>query len=112
YAVTVSNGYCSASEIIGVVVSSVPVDVLNDITRCEGADVILDAGNAGSTYLWNNGSETRTTTVTSAGTYSVEITNTQNCSATYVAVVQFVAPPVVELGADTVLCTGEPLVLD
>ena len=49
---------------------------------CENNSVILDAGNGFSSYLWNT-TPTQTTqqiTVTSAGTYTVTLTNATNCS--------------------------------
>ena len=49
---------------------------------CENNNVILDAGNGFSSYLWNT-TPTQTTqqiTVTSAGTYTVTLTNATNCS--------------------------------
>lgn len=49
------------------------VDLGNDTTIC-GGSYILDAGNPGSTYLWNNGSTIQTLNVTSPGTYSVQVT--------------------------------------
>ena len=49
---------------------------------CENNSVILDAGNGFSSFLWNT-TPTQTTqqiTVTSAGTYTVTLTNATNCS--------------------------------
>src|SRR5690606_9338348 len=39
-------------------------------------------------------------------------TNAFGCEAVFTAEAAFVAPPTVELGPDTVLCTGQWLVLD
>ncbi|MBL7954080.1 MAG: gliding motility-associated C-terminal domain-containing protein [Flavobacteriales bacterium] len=112
YTVTVSNGACSASDQRVITVQTAPVDVLADVSLCIGESVTLDAGNEGSTYLWNAGWTTRTITVETSGTYTVTITNAIGCSATYSANVHFVAPPQVELGMDTVLCEGEVLLVD
>lgn len=112
YTVTVSNGACSAIDSRNVTVEAVPTDALTDITRCEGESITLDAGNEGSAFVWSTGEVTRSITVQSDDLYSVTIINQAGCSATYDAVVQFVAPPAVELGADTTLCDGRILHLD
>ncbi|UGS20468.1 choice-of-anchor L domain-containing protein [Flavobacterium cyclinae] len=49
---------------------------------CENNSLILDAGNGFSSYLWNTtpAQTTQQITVTSAGTYTVTLTNATNCS--------------------------------
>lgn len=49
---------------------------------CENNSIILDAGNGFSSYLWNTtpAQTTQQITVTSAGTYTVTLTNATNCS--------------------------------
>lgn len=112
FSVTVSNSACTATDAIVVGIRSAPADVLQDATRCAGETVVLDAGNPGSSYSWNTGASTSTLSVSEGGTYSVLITDPSGCSGTYDATVGFVAPPLVQLGADTVLCEGETLLLD
>jgi gliding motility-associated-like protein len=112
YGVTVSNAACTASDMITVTVLETPQDVLQDRTACVGVPVTLDAGNAGATYLWDTNANSQQITVTQPGTYTVTVTNANGCSATFDAQVTFVQPPVVALGADTVLCEGQSLMLD
>jgi gliding motility-associated-like protein len=112
YAVTVSNGACSAMDTIHVEVLPVPVQMLYDVTACVTDPVVLDAGNDGATYLWNDGSTGRTMQAAASGTYQVTVTLPNGCSADHSATVVLVPVPVVELGADTVLCQGETLLLD
>lgn len=45
----------------------------SDTTICYGNSIILDAGNAGSTYIWNTGDATRTIEVTDPGNYWVRV---------------------------------------
>lgn len=47
---------------------------LNDTTIC-GNTAILDAGNAGSNYLWNTGDTTQSISITNNGIYNVLINN-------------------------------------
>lgn len=112
YSVSVSNGNCSATDVMQLSVVPGPTDNLQNITRCAGEPVILDAQNMGCSYVWSTGATSRTITVATGSTYSVTVTNATGCSGTFDAVVSFVAPPTVALGMDTVLCEGRTLVLD
>lgn len=112
YSVTVSNGGCSASDAILVTTVAAPTDQLSNVTTCIDQPPTLNAGNAGSTYLWSTGATTQSIVANSSNTYSVTVTNPTGCTGTFDAVVQLVQPPVVSLGADTVLCEGEQLQLD
>ena len=113
YSVTVTdaNG-CQASDAVNIAFNALPVDNLQDITACELDPVVLDAGNPGATYAWSTGTGTQAITPTASGTYSVTVTTSQNCSATFDAVVTLMPRVSVTLGADQVLCEGDPLLLD
>jgi PKD repeat protein len=52
-----------------------PVDLGSDTTMCFGNILTLDAGNAGSTYLWSTGETTQQIEVLDDGTYWVRVTN-------------------------------------
>lgn len=112
YSVTATNGYCSGSDGITVTFEPVPQDVLHDVTACVDQPVTLDAGNAGSTFLWNTSATTQQITATTSGIYSVVVTNTAGCTGQFDAQVTFVGYPIVDLGPDTVLCEGDVLELN
>lgn len=112
YSVTASNGYCSDADTVAVVIHPAPANLLTDRTECTGETIAWDAGNPGSDFVWSTGEHTQGISVTTAGTYSVTITTPEGCTATYAAAATFVAPPAVDLGADTVLCAGQLLILD
>lgn len=111
YWAQVNNGYCTAADSITVQFLSLPTDAVEDATACIGGTITLDAGYPGATYSWDNGSHASTITVSSGGTYYVVVTGANGCAATFDGVAQFVPPPMVQLGNDTVLCSGEVLVL-
>jgi hypothetical protein len=77
-----------------VTVTPVPESALKDTTiLCAGTDsVTLTAGDASNTYKWNgpNGftSTEPSVTVSEAGTYSVDITNSFGCTETFTSVVK------------------------
>jgi len=52
-----------------------------DIVICQGESHVFDAGwDPDYTYLWNTGSGSHQITVNSTGTYTVSVTNRQNCT--------------------------------
>lgn len=113
YSVTATDPFgCSNVDSIAVTFNPAPIDVLVDVVACATATVTLDAGNAGSSYLWNTGATTQTIVVSTGGTYSVSITDPQGCTAVSDAMVTIVPALIVDLGPDTVLCQGSPLMLD
>lgn len=102
------------SNTISVNLLSAPVVNLGGpFAICNGGSVVLDAGNPGSTYLWNVGGQTsQTITVNSAGSYSVSVTDpVSGCVVSDTAVVNVNAPPVVTLGGTFTQCSA-PVVLD
>ncbi|MCB9235628.1 MAG: HYR domain-containing protein [Bacteroidia bacterium] len=87
HTVTVSDGTgCLRTD--SVYVDSLPFDDPNPfitpggtVYLCSGSSLVLDVGEHGGTYLWNNGDTTRKITVTQAGTYYALVTNGLGCSA-------------------------------
>jgi hypothetical protein len=97
--VTAPNG-CMVTDTINITVNPNPVvDLGSDTTVC-GA-IILDAGNAGSTYLWCDGSTTQTIVFNTSGTCAVFVQDANGDTIT----VTVNADPVVNLGADVTGCT-------
>jgi gliding motility-associated-like protein len=76
-------------------------------TFCQGGNVVLTA-NAGSTYLWSNGAQTQSITVTAGGSYYVTVTNASGCSATSTATTVTVnpLPTVAAITGATNVCSG------
>jgi hypothetical protein len=64
---------------VSTVVTPFVVNLGADISTCN-ASTLLDAGNLGSTYLWNNASTNQTLNVTANGQYSVLVTTPAGCS--------------------------------
>lgn len=83
YGVTVTNAFgCSATDSSVINLGGTITNTLTNVEFCQGGSGILDAGNPGNTYLWSNGQTTQTITVTTAGSYSVVITDVNGCSGT------------------------------
>jgi len=86
-----------------------------DESLCGDANqsLTLDAGNAGSTFLWDDGSTQQTRTVTQSGIYYVTVTNEFGCSSSDTTHKDILLAPVVNIGpSDTIICNGVTLELD
>ncbi|RQO31498.1 hypothetical protein DBR32_05945 [Taibaiella sp. KBW10] len=105
---------CTKRDTIIVTTKPSPTDVLPATHNlCQGSSFTLNAGNPGASYLWNTGATTQSITVTSGGTYTATITNTQGCTKTTAGTVITMRPlPVVNLGADTIICNNAPFTLN
>ncbi len=64
------------------------VDLGTDKIICNSDSVVLDAGNPGLTYIWNDGSTSQTITVNLAGTYNVKVM-VDECATSDTVVVSF-----------------------
>lgn len=109
--VTDVNG-CFGYDTVNVRVSQATVNVGADITVCAGTPVTLNAGSNMSKYVWNTGDTTQTIMPTQSGTYVVEVTNADGCSAKDTVQVTFNPNPIVKLGNDTTICQGSSITLD
>jgi len=114
YTVKVTNSSnCSKSDTIKVTVNPTPVvDLGNDTNLCLGVNYVLNAGNPGASFLWDNASTAQTRTVTSTGTYYVRVRNSFNCTARDTITATFLPTPVVNLGANRDICAGASVTLD
>jgi len=112
YTVTITDVHgCQDTDEITVTENALPIVALgNDTSYCVGSAfaLLLDAGNIGSTYSWNGSSvlTSQVFSVTQAGTYSVQVTNGNGCSATDAVTVTENALPTVDLEDNTLYCTG------
>ncbi|MEP7169108.1 MAG: choice-of-anchor L domain-containing protein [Bacteroidota bacterium] len=112
YYVLVSDGGCFGTDSIHVTFTPLPVVNLgSNLSFCFGLSDTLDAGNAGATYLWSNGSTAQTLIVNTSGTYSVTVT-ASGCSATASAQVTVNPLPVITLTNDTSICVNSNVTLN
>jgi gliding motility-associated-like protein len=113
YSVLVTNLQgCEDTDSVDVVFNALPTDVLVDVTTCISEPPSLNAGNPGCSYLWNTGDSVQSIVPAASGNYSVTVTTSENCSATFDANVVLMPLVLVYLGADTTLCSGDALSLD
>ena len=110
--VTSAEG-CTVADEINIKYNDLPIVNLGpDKDICANTTITLDATQPGMTYKWQDGSTAPTFTVRVPGKYSVTLTNSKGCSATGSININHLPIPVVNLGRDTTLCTGETLLLN
>ena len=113
YSVTVSN--CGGSSVASVVINtpSPPTAIVtaSSSTMCTGDSVTVwvNPVSQGS-YLWSTGAATTSIIVTSAGTYSVTVTN---CAGSDVGsiLISLPAPPVASISGNVPFCNGDSIIL-
>ncbi len=116
YYVTVTNELgCNSSDTVVLTANPVPVVDLGPFEALclpPGESITLDAGNPGSTFLWNDASTGQTNSVYESGTYSVTVTNEFGCQASDTVTKTISVSPFVDIGpSDTIICNGMTLTL-
>ena len=82
YAEGINNGCSSGIRIpVNIIVYPKPDVTDETVILCKGSEAELDAGSTGMRYLWSTGATSQQITVNTAGTYTVAITNQNNCSS-------------------------------
>lgn len=105
YWVQVSSGSCILRDTMIATVNALPqINLGSDTTLCPTQTVVLNAANAGATYLWSDGSTLQTLTASQPGTYWVQANNGL-CIDRDSIDVDFVLP--LSSSADTTLCSGQ-----
>lgn len=99
----------SASTGINLIIAPYPtVNLGSDTTQC-GGTIVLDAGNAGATFMWNDSSTTQTLTASASGVYYVNVTDSTTCSSADSITVTINILPVVSISAlQTSVCINNP----
>jgi gliding motility-associated-like protein len=83
YAVTVTDMYgCKGSDTIQILqLHSIPTNFLPaDTAICSYSSILLKPTTSFSRYLWSNNSSSSSITVTSPGSYSLQVTDNNNCT--------------------------------
>ncbi len=90
---------------------SFSVDLGEDVSAVQGNPVTLDAGPGYSSYLWSDGSTSRTLTVGQTGNYWVKVGNNAGCEASDTVSVTFQAGSSLQLNISPASATMDNLTL-
>jgi hypothetical protein len=115
YTCTATAGTSNSSSTITIATSAptATISTTNPLVFCADTSATLTA-NAGTAYLWSNGATTPSIVVDSTGTYTVAVTNADNCIATSAGTSITVNPlptPVITPLSATTFCEGDSLQL-
>jgi hypothetical protein len=91
---------------------NVTITPVGSTTFCAGNSVTLTAGG-GNTYSWSNGSSNQSITISNGATYTVTVTDANNCTATASQVVTVNSLPGngVNVSGNTTFCSGGSVTL-
>ncbi|MFA8437210.1 MAG: hypothetical protein ACEPOZ_22095, partial [Marinifilaceae bacterium] len=108
------NSPCDpVSDQMQVTLTSAPsVDLGADQYFCGTGVVLLDAQNVGGSYLWNTGATSQSISVSTSGSYSVEVMFPNGCIDRDTVFFGFEQMPLVDLGPDQAVCAGTLITLD
>jgi GH18 family chitinase/PKD repeat protein len=109
--VTDANG-CANTANGTLTINSINVDLGTDKSICAGSSAIIDAGNTGSTYLWNTGATSQNITVNTGAQYEVAVTGANGCVGKDTVVITVGSTLTVDLGVDKIMCSGTNVTLD
>jgi hypothetical protein len=70
----------------------VTVSAAGATTFCDGGSVTLNAASSGTSYLWSNGMTGASVSITTSGTYSVQVSNAAGCEVNSDAITVTVNP--------------------
>jgi gliding motility-associated-like protein len=99
----------SSDTIVAVFVNPIPkVDLGADTAICIGSQITLDAGNAGASFLWHDGTISQTYTLDEAGSYGVTVTNMGYTGSDQITI-ELIHPPTVNLQPEYEICTDQIL---
>jgi hypothetical protein len=114
--VTNANGCSAASASVQINVSALPnatISASGPTNLCQGQTVMLTAP-AASSYLWNNGAQSQSIIVSTAGTYSVTVTGQGGCTAVSAPVtvnIYALPAPTIFASGTTTFCQGGSVIL-
>jgi gliding motility-associated-like protein len=91
---------------------TVPASItLSNPVLCPGDSLTMDAGSGFSSYVWNNGDNTQTSTITAAGNYDVTVIDPSGCLGFASVSVTLGSQPTVFLSGSQSFCTNDSLTL-
>jgi len=109
---TTSDGCTITSAAQSVVVNANPVATVansGSSVLCAGDSTTLSAPFGMSSYLWTSGDTTQTITASTAGNYTVTLTNVDGCSSTSAATsitITQITPPMITSNGSLKFCDG------
>ena len=111
YSDTITNSQgCDSIVSLNLTINTLSYQLLQDtITSCGQDSVLIDAGVGFASYNWSNGDSTQMTYAKATGMYSVQVTDSNGCSAEDSVFVSIIKDS--KLQNDTTICKGDSVSL-
>ncbi len=119
HAIDVNGCQSVASTPVVVTVNALPptptITAGGPTTFCTGGSVVLTSSN-GTTYIWSNGDVSQSSTISTSGSYYVQVTDANGCLSdtsliTTVTVNPIPSAPTITAGGPTTFCAGDNVIL-
>lgn len=118
YVVALTNIYgCTDYDTVTINVTPLPgpqIQSSGPLGFCQGDSVtltVIDTSNTAATYLWNTSDTSQSITVSTAGNYSVIISDSNACSAQSQVTVAVYGLPTIFAGTDTGFCASTSIMI-
>ena len=113
YTVTGTDQYgCTATKSVSITQATVNATISGNRYFCHGQSTTLSVtGDETNTYHWFDGSTSSDITITSAGQYSVTVTNSSGCQSTLSAIVSEYPMSSPTISGNLTLCEGQSTTL-
>ncbi len=92
----IAGCYSDSRTAVSIIYNDLPVLEDEVLILCEGETLVLSADLPNASYLWNTAENTREITVDSPGTYTVKVTNANNCHATKTIEISQIDKPIID----------------
>ena len=112
YCVSVSdaNG-CTGSNCVLVFEEQLFVNIIGDLSFCEGGFTVLTPGAGFESYIWSTGELTQSISAMAAGTYCVTVSDVTGCTGSECTVITELPSPLVDAGVDHYLSAASDSVI-
>jgi hypothetical protein len=101
-----ANGCSSTCSTVVSIGPPPACNISGNSTICQGSSTNLCASSGGTSYLWSTGATSPCISVTSAGNYSVKVTNAAGCSSTCSKSVTVNPSPSCSISGVLFICPG------
>lgn len=111
YTYTDTNNCISAASQAFVIEPAPFLDLGTTPPFCAGDTFVLSPSGNYASYIWSDGSGNSSLSVTASGTYSVTVTNSNDCEASDDITLTFNPLPQIHFSGDSTLCEGGTVTL-
>lgn len=114
YTVTVTDANsCTGTDDFTITLNNnLSPQITGDLDFCDGSSSTLSADAGYASYLWSSSATTQTINVSTAGTYSVLVSDAGGCTGTTAVVVSIFTNPLPNITGTLAFCAGENTILD